>query len=175
MAHTLNFDNSHSRIGFTVKHMMFAKVKGSFQEWSGDFTYDPQNPEASKVNVTIQAASIETGNGDRDGHLKSGDFFDVEKFPTLNFKSTKFQKQGNALTIEGELTIRDVTKPVTITAEETGTGVDPWGNKRIGFSGSTSINRKDFGLTWNQALEAGGVLVGENVDIDIEVQTVVAG
>lgn len=174
MAHTLNFDNSHSRIGFSVKHMMFAKVRGSFQEWSGTFKYDPENPEASSVAVTIQAASIETGNGDRDNHLRSADFFDVEKFPTINFQSKKFTKSGSALSIEGTLTIRDASHDVVIAAEETGTGTDPWGNKRIGFAGKTSINRKDYGLTWNQALEAGGILVGEDIEIDIEVQTIVA-
>lgn len=174
MAHTLNFDISHSRIGFSVKHMMFAKVKGAFTDWSGEFTYNPENPAESKTSVTIKAASVDTSNEQRDGHLRSSDFFDAEAYPNLTFSSTSFERKGGDLVITGDLTIRDVTKSVTIKAEETGTGIDPWGNKRIGFVGATTINRKDFGLTWNQALEAGGVLVGEDITIDIEVQTIVA-
>ncbi|RDV36589.1 polyisoprenoid-binding protein [Bradymonadaceae bacterium TMQ3] len=171
---TWNFDISHSDVAFKVRHMMFAKVTGRFTDWTGTLEFDAENPSAAKTSVVIQAASINTSNEDRDNHLRSGDFFDAEKFPTLAFESTAFKTEGKKILIEGNLTIRDVTKPVTLEAEFLGKAVDPWGNDRVGFNASTSINRKDFGLTWNQALEAGGVLVGENIEIEITVQAVKA-
>lgn len=169
-----NFDNAHSRVGFTIKHMMFAKVRGQFNEWEGSFTFDPKDPAHSKVSATIKIDSIDTGNDQRDEHLRSGDFFNAEEYPAMTFESTKWTKNGDNYNVEGNLTIRDVTKPVTLDVEQSGTGTDPWGNTRTAFNVSTTINRKEFGLTWNQALETGGVLVGEDVNVQIEVQAVEA-
>ncbi len=169
-----NFDQSHSRIGFTVKHMMFAKVKGSFGEWEGTFTFDPENPENSSVTAQIKVDSIDTGVGQRDDHLRSADFFNVEEFPTMTFQSTSWTKTNGGFEIEGNLTIRGNTKPVTLKADHNGMATDPWGNTRTAFDVSTTIDRKEFGLTWNQALETGGVLVGEDINIEIEVQAVEA-
>lgn len=169
-----NFDNAHSQIGFTIKHMMFAKVRGQFNEWAGSFTFDPEDPAHSKVSASIQIASVDTGNEQRDEHLRSEDFFNAEEFPEMTFESTKWKKNGDEYTVEGNLTIRDVTKPITLDVEQTGTGTDPWGNTRTAFTASTTLNRKEFGLTWNQALETGGVLVGEDVNVQIEVQAVEA-
>ncbi len=168
-----NFDPAHSEIGFRVRHMMFSKVRGSFESWTGEFIFDPEDFSKSKTTVTIDASSITTSNEDRDNHLKSGDFFDTEKFPHLRFESTSFEAVGDGkLKLHGELTIKDVTQPLTLDVEYHGKAVDPWGNDRVGFSATGSIHRKDFGLTWNQALEAGGVLVGDKVEIDLQVQAV---
>ena len=172
--HTWNFDNAHSTVGFTIKHMMFAKVRGQFTEWTGSLSYDPANVAGAQVNATITAGSIDTANEQRDGHLKSGDFFNVEEFPTLTYKSSSWEKTGGKIHVHGDLTMHGVTKPVTLEVTENGQGVDPWGNQRIGFTATATINRKDFGLNWNSALEAGGVLVGEEVHIDIEVQATLA-
>lgn len=172
--HTWNFDNSHSTVGFMVKHMMFAKVRGQFTDWSGSLSYDPENVASASVEATIQIGSVDTANEQRDGHLKSGDFFAAEEFPTMTFKSSGWSNDGGKLIVNGDLTIRGTTRTVALHVTENGTGVDPWGNKRIGFSATTVINRKDFGLNWNAALEAGGVLVGEEVTIDIEVQATLA-
>jgi polyisoprenoid-binding protein YceI len=169
---TWTLDNAHSEIAFSVRHMMFAKVRGHFAAWSGTLTFDPDHLSTSAVTIDIDVNSINTNNAQRDGHLKSPDFFDAGTYPTIRFASTAVSGQGNALSITGDLTIRDITHPVTLVAEETGKGKDPWGNGRIGFAGSAKINRKDFGLTWNQALEAGGVLVGEDITIEIEIQIV---
>ena len=171
---TLNFDIAHSEVGFTVKHMMFAKVHGTFDEWTGEFYYDADNPANSKVRASIQASSVNTRNDQRDDHLRSGDFFDAERFPTLEFESTRWEETDGGYFVEGNLTIRDVTKPITLEVDNNGSGIDPWGNMRIGLSARTTLNRKEFGLTWNQALEAGGVLVGDDVKIGIEVQAVQA-
>jgi polyisoprenoid-binding protein YceI len=152
--------------------MMFAKVRGSFRSWTGTLSLNPENYSASSVKVDIAVSSVDTSNEQRDGHLRSPDFFDVEKYPSIVFASTGVRNEGGKVLIDGTLTIRDITKSVTLTTEETGKGTDPWGNTRIGFSGSTKINRKDFGLTWNQALEAGGVLVSEDIAIDIEIQVI---
>ncbi|RAL23841.1 polyisoprenoid-binding protein [Lujinxingia litoralis] len=172
---TWNFDLSHSDIAFKVRHMMFAKVSGRFTNWTGTLEFDPENPGDATTSVSIETASIDTANNDRDNHLRSGDFFDAETFPTLEFKSTGFKTEGKKLLVEGNLTIRDQTHPVTLDAEFLGKVVDPWGNDRVGFSATTIINRKEFGLTWNQAMEAGGVLVGEKIEIEINVQAVKAG
>ncbi len=171
---TWNIDTSHSGVHFTVRHMVIAKVRGSFDRWQGTIELNEQNPAASKVSARIEAASINTREERRDGHLRSADFLDAEKYPELAFESTKVEKVGNDYRVSGNLTIHGVTKEVVLEAESLGSGKDPWGNERIAFQVQTSINRKDFGLNWNQALEAGGVLVGENVDISIDVQAVKA-
>ena len=172
---TFNIDTTHSEIGFTVRHMMFAKVRGQFKGWTAAFSYDAQDPTKSTVKVDIDAASIDTREAQRDGHLRSADFFDAEKFPKLSFQSKKIEAQGKGhYKLTGDLTIRDVTREVTLDVEQTGSGTDPWGNSRLGFSAKTSINRSDFGLKWNQALEAGGVLVSDKVEIEVEAQAVQA-
>lgn len=168
--HTWNFDNAHSTVGFTIKHMMFTKVRGQFTEWTGSLTYDPADISKAAVNATLTASSINTSNEERDQHLKSEDFFNVEKFPTLTYKSSRWEKVGDKFHVHGDLTMHGVTKPVTLEVTENGQGIDPWGNQRIAFTATTTINRKDFGLNWNSALEAGGVLVGEDVHVEIEVE-----
>ncbi|HEY2743816.1 MAG TPA: YceI family protein [Polyangia bacterium] len=171
---TWTFDNVHSIVGFSVRHLMISKVRGHFNKWGGTFEYDPKNPSATKIDVTIEAASIDTREEKRDAHLRSPDFFDVEKYPTLTFKSTSVSGSGEELVLHGDLTIHGVTKAVQLKVESLGTTKDPWGGERAGFSASTSVNRKDFGLHWNVALEAGGVLVGEKVEIGIEVEAILA-
>jgi polyisoprenoid-binding protein YceI len=170
-----NIDTTHSGIHFSVRHMVVAKVRGAFKAFSGTVQLDEQTPAASSVSVRIDAASIDTGVAQRDAHLKSPDFFDVAKFPTLSFESTKVEQgRGGALKITGNLTIRDITREVVLEAEQLGVGKDPWGQTRAAFEAKTSVDRRDFGLTWNQALEAGGVLVGEKVEITLEIQAVQA-
>jgi polyisoprenoid-binding protein YceI len=172
---TWNIDPSHSTVGFTVRHLVISKVHGSFNKFSGTIVLDEQNPSASKVTAQIEATSIDTKDDKRDGHLRSADFFDVEKFPTLTFESTRVEKaDGNAYRVTGDLTLHGVKKAITLEAELLGTGKDPWGNQRAGFSAQVSLQRKDFGLNWNQALEAGGVLVGEKVDIHLDIEAVKA-
>lgn len=166
-------DPSHSTASFSIKHMMIAKVHGGFEKLSGTFNYDPQSLANSKIEATIETSSINTRDNQRDTHLKSGDFFDVEKFPTITFNSSKLEKTIDGMIIEGELTIKGVTKNVKLAVEGPTSEIkDPWGNIKIGASGSTKINRKEFGLTWNAALEAGGLLVGDDVNITLEVQFV---
>lgn len=170
---TWKVDPSHSLVEFSVRHMMFATVKGRFGGVDGVIKGDPNDLSNAVFEATIDAASIDTREEQRDNHLRSADFFDVEKFPNLTFRSTQVTKTGdNTYQVAGELTIRDVTKPVTLDVEFTGQGKDPWGNQRIGLSAKGSINRKDYGLTWNAPLEAGGFLVGDKVDITIEVEAV---
>ncbi len=170
-----NIDAAHSGIHFTVRHMVFAKVRGRFGSWSGKVALDTQDLTKSRVEVEIDSASIDTGVADRDNHLRSADFLDVERFPKLRFESTKVEKTGGErYRIHGTLTIRDVTREVVLDAEYGGQAKDPWGNQRVAFTATTSLDRRDFGLEWNQVLEAGGVLVGERVDVDIEVQAVAA-
>ena len=166
------FDNSHSQVGFSVRHMMFAKVRGTFDDWSGTLSFDPADPAGSKVTASIEAASINTRNEQRDHHLRSGDFFDAENFPALEFESTSWEKTPAGYRVHGDLTIRGTTKRVALEVDDNGVGIDPWGNTRIGLTGQTTIHRKEFGLNWNQALEAGGVLVGDEVTIDLEIQAV---
>lgn len=165
-------DPSHTTLGFQVRHAMIAKVRGSFDEFSGSFTIDGANPAASTAELTIQTASINTNNADRDGHLKSPDFFDVEKNPVITFTSTGVEVKGDDIIVTGDLTINGVTKSVPVKYELTGTSVDPWGNTRVGFEGEAKINRKDFNLTWNAALETGGVLVGEEIKLAIDVEAI---
>ena len=171
---TWNIDAQHSEIGFEVKHMMFATVRGRFEEVEGTIVLGPEGSiEESRVETIMQAASIDTGQAQRDEHLRSADFFDVERFPTLSFRSLSVRPRGQGeLAVNGELTIHGVTREVEMAVVETGRGVDPWGQERIGFSAETSIDRRDFGLTWNQALEAGGVLVGTEVKILLEIQAI---
>jgi len=173
---TWNLDPAQSVAEFKVKHMMIANVKGHFSKVSGVLIRDESNPANDRVEATIEAASIETRNEQRDGHLKSADFFHVEKFPTLHFKSTGISVVGDGeLSVEGDLTIRGVTRKVRFAVEgPTPPAKDPWGSTRIGVSASTKINRKDFGLTWNAALETGGILVGDDVTITLDTQFVKA-
>jgi polyisoprenoid-binding protein YceI len=173
---TWNLDPAHSVAEFKVKHMMISNVKGSFNGLSGVLQLDETDYTHSTVEVSIPVASLKTGDDQRDGHLKSADFFDVEKFPTLSFKSTNIDSTGGAdYAVTGDLTLHGVTRPITIAVEDVSQpSKDPWGNLRIGFSGTTKVNRKDFGLTWNSALEAGGVLVGEDVTITLEIQFIKA-
>jgi polyisoprenoid-binding protein YceI len=171
---TYNVDTTHSEIAFSVRHMMFAKVRGQFKAWTASLAYDAAEPTKSTVSVEIDASSIDTREEKRDGHLKSDDFFAVDKFPKLTFKSKRVEKSGEGrFKLVGDLTIRDTTREVTLDVEQTGGGKDPWGNQRLGFSAKASISRGDFGLKWNQALEAGGVLVSDKVDIEVETQVVV--
>lgn len=172
---TWNFDPAHSEITFKVRHMMFSKVTGSFKAWTGTFDFDPDAPESSSTEAKIDVASIDTGNEDRDNHLRSGDFFDTENHPQITFQSTSFEKIGNGkLKLHGELTIHGTTEAISLDVDYHGKAVDPWGNLRVGFTATTTLNRKDFGLTWNQALEAGGVLVGEKVDVELNIQAIKA-
>jgi polyisoprenoid-binding protein YceI len=173
---TWNIDPVHSVAEFKVKHMMISNVKGQFTGVSGKLSLDEGDVTNSKIEATIDAASINTRDEQRDGHLKSPDFFDVEKFPTLGFSSTRVVRSGDGeLSVEGDLTIHGVTRNVKFAVEgPTAPGKDPWGNTRIGISATTKINRKDYGLTWNSALETGGILVGEEVTITLDVQFVKA-
>lgn len=169
---TWTIDPTHSTIGFSARHAMVAKVRGNFGEFSGTFTLDGDNPAASAAELTAMTASIDTRNPDRDAHLKSADFLDVESFPTLTFTSTSVSGTGDSFVVTGDLTIHGVTKSVPVTFELLGVSTDPWGGVRIGFEGSTEISRKDFGLVWNTALETGGVLVGDTVKINLDVEAI---
>jgi len=164
-------DTSHSQITFTVRHMVFAKVRGEFKKWTAELALG-DDLTTSQVKVEIDASSIDTAEEKRDGHLRSADFFDVESHPKLSFVSKRVEKTGSGLRLVGDLTIRGTTQEIALEVEETGRGKDPWGQDRVGFAGKTTIDRTQFGLKWNAALEAGGVLVSEKVDIGIEVQAV---
>ncbi|MCC2252052.1 MAG: YceI family protein [Bacillota bacterium] len=167
-----NIDTVHSEIGFSVKHMMISKAKGSFNNFNAVFEADVDDLTGSKLEVTIDVGSIDTRNKDRDDHLRSADFFDVENHPNMTFVATDIHKKsGNNYEITGDLAIRGTKKPVTLNVVMEGQSKDPMsGNIVAGFSGETTINRKDFGLTWNAALETGGVLVGEDVKIHFEIE-----
>ena len=170
---TYVLDPSHTTIGFVTRHAMVTKVRGSFEEYSGTATIDGANPSASTLNVDIKAASINTRNADRDAHVRSGDFLDVETYPEITFRGTDFAVNGGDVAkVTGDLTIRGVTKQVTIPLEFQGAATDPFGNKRIGFEGETAISRADFGLTWNAALETGGFLVADKVVLEFEVSAI---
>jgi polyisoprenoid-binding protein YceI len=169
-----SFDPTHSGIHFSVRHLMISKVRGAFNKWTGTFEYDEKDPTKSQISVSIDAGSIDTKEPQRDGHLKSADFLDVEKFPTITFKSTLIKKDGDDYKVDGDLTIHGVTKPVELRVESEGQGKDPWGNDRAGYSLKTSISRKEFGLQWNQALETGGVVVGDKVEIEADVEAIKA-
>jgi polyisoprenoid-binding protein YceI len=175
MTQNFSFDTTHSTIGFAVRHMMFAKVRGRFAAFQGTVSLDPEHLERSRVTVEIEAASIDTGTPDRDRHLRSADFFDVEQFPKLTFESTRIEALGgDRYAVHGRLTIHGVEREITLAAEYGGLGKDPWGNERAMFTASGSLNRSDFGLRWNQALEAGGVLVSERVELELELSAVKA-
>ena len=170
---TWTLDTAHSGIAFSVRHMVVAKVRGRFGSWTGSVKLDEQDLTRSELDVQIDASSIDTGNEQRDTHLRSADFLDVEQFPNLRFQSTRVENAGaERFRVLGKLTIHGVTREVTLEVERGGTGKDPWGNQRVGFAATTSILRSDFGLTWNQALETGGLLVADRVDIELDVQAV---
>lgn len=170
---TYTIDPAHTRLGFVARHAMVTKVRGSFKELEGTASGDGQNPESAKVNVTVQANSFESGNEQRDEHVKSADFLNAEQFPTLTFTSTKVTVvDEDTLEITGDLTIMNTTREITIPFDFNGQAKDPFGNERIGFEGKTKISRKDFGLTWNAALETGGVLVSDDVQLEIEVSAI---
>jgi polyisoprenoid-binding protein YceI len=172
---TYNLDAAHTRIGFVARHAMVTKVRGAFNEFEGTAVIDGSDPARSSVRVTIKADSIDTRNADRDAHLRSNDFFSMDEYPEITFVSTSVEPGGPAdYNVTGDLTIKGVTKPVTVPFEFTGAVTDPWGNLRIGFEGAVTINRKDWGVNWNAALEAGGVLVSEKVTLEFEVSAVKA-
>ncbi|MFN6176529.1 MAG: YceI family protein [Flavobacteriales bacterium] len=163
-------DPSHSEIQFKVKHLMITTVTGTFKDFSAEVELEGDDLNNAQVSFWANTASIFTNDEKRDGHLRSGDFFDSEKFPKLRFKSTRIEGSGNDWKVTGDLTIKDVTKPVTLDVEWSGQAKDPWGNTKAGLNLSGKIDRKEFGLTWNAALEAGGVLVSDEVRILAEVQ-----
>ena len=166
-------DSAHSEIQFTVRHMMISKVRGRFETFSGTVAYDEANPTNTTVDITIDTNSINTREGQRDGHLRSPDFFNTELYPAITFQSTQVEQTAeNKGKLIGNLTIRDVTKEVALDVTFEGKAQSPWGTTSVGFSATTKINRKDFNLTWNQALETGGVLVGDDVTINIELELV---
>jgi polyisoprenoid-binding protein YceI len=166
-------DPAHTRIGFVARHAMVTKVRGSFNEFEGAGHFDAENPAQSHLTLTIQAASIDTRNADRDEHLRSNDFFDMETYPEITYVSTAVEKLDDEHhRVTGDLTIRGVTRSVTVDFGFTGAAVDPYGNQRIGFEGATVINRKDWGVNWNAALEAGGVLVSEKVTLDFDLSVI---
>lgn len=171
-ADTYKIDPVHSYIGFAVRHLVISNVKGNFTDFSGTIIYDSVDLAKSSVDVTIKAAGINTDNPDRDKHLKGTDFFDVEKFPNITFKSDRIEKKGERFVAIGKLIMHGVTKEVSITFDFLGTVKDPWGNFRIGIEGSTSVNRRDYGISWNKALDSGGLVVGDEVKIDLSVEAV---
>jgi polyisoprenoid-binding protein YceI len=173
-ASTWTIDPAHTQVEFEVKHMMFAKVRGRFRNVEATLVLgSDRQSDATRVEAVIESASIDTGQPQRDEHLRSADFFDVTRFPALRFVSrTVRRKADGGFAVTGDLTIRDVTRQVELEVQETGRGTDPWGKERVGFTASSTIDRRDFGLTWNQALETGGILVGTDVRIILEVQAV---
>ena len=172
-AKTYTIDPAHSSAQFSVRHMMISNVKGEFGKVSGTISYDPSNLKGSKIEAVIDVSSINTREPDRDAHLKSTDFFDAAQFPNLTFRSNEFRKDGDGLEVHGDLTIRHVTRPVVLSVEEpTVEAKDPWGNLRIGASATTKLNRKDWGLVWNQVLETGGVMVGNEVKITLDIEAI---
>ncbi|MCG3211534.1 MAG: hypothetical protein FOGNACKC_05180 [Anaerolineae bacterium] len=170
---TWNIDPQHTQIEFSVRHMMISKVRGQFKSFEGTLDINTDNPAASSVAGTIDVASIDTREPQRDAHLRSADFFDAEKYPKLSFRSSRIEPAGKGhYKVVGDLTIKDVTREVVFDVTDEGCAQDPWGNQRWGVSASTRLNRKDFGLTWNVALETGGWLVGDDVTITAEVELV---
>jgi len=170
---TYTIDPSHTSISFVARHAMVTKVRGAFNDFEGTITVDGENPSNSSAEVTIQAKSIDTRNADRDAHLRSNDFFDMDTYPEITFRSTEIEQLSDTeYRVTGDLTIKGTTKPVTIDFTYTGAAVDPFGNQRIGFEGKTTVNRKDWGVNWNAALEAGGVLVSEKVDLEFDVSAI---
>ena len=170
-----NLDTTHSQIQFSVRHMMISKVRGEFPKFSGSVSLDENNPATASLDITIDVSSINTREAQRDGHLKSPDFFNVEVYPNITFKSTSVKVTGsNTAVLTGDLTIRDVTKPVSLDVEFLGFAKSPWGTTNAGFTASGKINREEFGLGWNVALETGGVLVGKDIELNIEAELIKA-
>ncbi len=169
---TYALDPTHSTIGFWTRHAMVTKVRGSFDEYTGTATIDGENPSASTLTVDIATSSINTRNADRDAHLRSADFFEADAHQAITFRGTDFVIDGDVVEVTGDLTISGITRSVTIPFEFQGQATDPFGNKRIGFEGSVAINRSDFGLTWNAALETGGFLVSDKITLELEVSAV---
>ncbi len=170
---TYNIDSSHSAAQFSVKHMMISTVRGEFSKVSGTVVYDPKNLAASKVDAVIQMDSVNTREAKRDEHLKSADFFDTAKYPTMTFKSRQVTNSGGKLLVKGDLTLHGVTREVTLTLDAAPSQAkDPWGNTRMGTQATARINRKDFGVTWNQNLDGGGVVVGDEVNIILDIEAV---
>lgn len=168
-----DIDPAHSRIGFAAKHAMVATVRGTFTDFTADVHLDEDDVANSRARVEIKTASVETGSADRDAHLRGADFFDVENHPAITFVSTGATRTGDdEFTLTGDLAIKGITKPVTVTFEKTGTATDPWGGSRVGFEGRATVNRKDWGLTWNVALEAGGILVSDKVRLEFDISAV---
>ena len=173
---TYAIDPTHSRIGFVARHAMVTKVRGSFNEFEGTGFFDADRPENSHLELVIQAASIDTRNADRDGHLRSNDFFDMDQYPQITFRSSSVEQSGEGeYRVTGDLTIKGVTKPVTVDFDYTGVAVDPFGNQRLGLEGTTTINRKEWGVSFNAPLETGGVLISEKVTLEFEVSAVRSG
>jgi polyisoprenoid-binding protein YceI len=168
-----NVDPSHSTVGFVARHLMISKVRGRFGSFSGTVTI-AEDPLESTVEATVDLASIDTGDAGRDEHLRSADFFSVEPHPTMSFRSTALREDGDRYVLAGDLTIRDVTRPVEFELDFEGVSQDPWGNTRAGFAAQAEVNRKDWGLEWNVALETGGVLVGDKVKVQLEIEAVKA-
>jgi polyisoprenoid-binding protein YceI len=171
-----SLDTSHSTVGFRVRHMVVSKVSGRFTRWSGTLQLGGRNLQDSRVDVSIDVASIDTGVEKRDAHLRSPDFFDAARFPRIAFRSARVDSAGeDRYRVTGDLTIRGVTRPVALDVEFGGRTKDPWGGERVGFTARAALDRREFGLTWNQALETGGVLVGEKVEIELELEAVKQG
>jgi polyisoprenoid-binding protein YceI len=171
-AGTYGIDASHSHLGFKVRHLMVSKVRGRFADFEGTVTI-ADNPVESSLEVVVQLASIDTKDAGRDEHLRSADFFNVETTPTMTYSSTGVRESGKGtFVVDGDLTLNGITKPVALAVELEGVTTDPWGNERAGFSATTSIDREEFGVTWNQALETGGVMLGKKIDIEIEAEIV---
>lgn len=168
-----SIDNAHTMVQFSVRHMMISKVRGQFEKFTGTINLDEANPSNTTLDIQVETASVNTREGQRDGHLRSPDFFNSEAFPYMIFKSSRVEVLDSAhANLYGDLTIRDVTKPLKLEVEFTGKAKSPWGMTSLGFMASGKINRKDWGLTWNQALETGGILVGEEIEIGIELELV---
>lgn len=172
---TWNIDTSHSTVGFTVRHLVITKVHGQFSAWSGALQIDDADLSRSSVKVEIDLASVDTKEAKRDAHLRSADFFDVENHPKMTFVSKRIVAEGGEVKeVVGDLTIRGTTHEVTLKVEESGRAKDPWGGERFGFSARTRVNRADYGLTWNLALEAGGFVVGDKIEIRLDLEAVLA-
>lgn len=166
-------DPAHTRIGFVARHAMVTKVRGAFNEFTGTARIDGENPERSSVALTIKAESIDTRNADRDGHLRSNDFLAMAEYPEITFRSTGVRRTGeDAFDVTGDLTVKGVTHPVVVPLTYEGQATDPFGNSRIGLEGNTTINRQDFGVTWNAALETGGFLVSDRIVLEFEISAV---
>ena len=175
LAGEYQIDPAHSRIGFTARHAMVTKVRGQFGEFRGTAVIDEANPAASTTEIIIATDSFDSSQEQRDGHVKSGDFLDVEVYPEITFRSTAVERVGDVWRITGDLTIRDITNSITVDFEQNGVAKDPFGNVRAGFEGSTTINRKDYGITFNAALETGGVLVSDKVGLEFDISAIKQG